>query len=174
MSGDRNEIHLYVNVPEAAQVFVNGNETKSTGSTRHFMSRNLIAGDEYRFEVKVVLADSDGIDVQKTEHLVVLAGEIEEVTFDESSFNQPVETVLTLNVPKDAVVVLGNNETKSLGESRVYRSKHLREGEAWDEYRIEVTHNGQTKSKVIRLIGGDDLALSFNFNEASSNQLASR
>jgi hypothetical protein len=54
----------------------------------------------------------------------------------------------------------------------VFRTKQLRNGESWDDYKIQVTVAGVTKEKVIRLIGGDNLELTFNFDDAVDAKLA--
>ena len=170
-----NEVHLTVKLPEMANVFVNGNSTTTTGQIRHFISRDLKEGGAYRFEVKAVLKNDDGTEIVQNKTVVVNSGYGEELSFDMKKADDPVETILTLNVPENATVVLAKNATKSDGTSRVYRTKQLREGEAWDDYNIEVTHNGVTKEKTIRLIGGDKLELSFNFDsEKDSNKVAMR
>ncbi|MBU6172400.1 MAG: TIGR03000 domain-containing protein [Planctomycetes bacterium] len=166
------EIHLVVNLPGEAKMFVNGNATTSTGSSRHFVSKNLVEGDNYRFELRAVITDAKGQSLEKTKTLVLKTGQGGEVTFDMSTLDEPAETVLTLNVPEDAQVVLADNPTKSVGSSRVYRTRQLRDGESWDDYRVVVTHEGITKEKVIRLIGGDKLELTFNFEEASQEKVA--
>ncbi len=81
--------------------------------------------------------------------------------------NEPVETALTVNVPEGAKVILAGNETKSAGSTRTYRTKTLKSGETWDDYRIVVQHEGKTKEQTIRLIGGDKLELNFNFDDSS-------
>jgi len=159
-----NEVHLTVKLPEAAEVFVNGNRTTTKGELRHFVSRDLKEQEAYRFEVKVVLKKEDGSEVVQNRTVVVNSGNGEELVFDMVNADDPVETILTLNVPENAKVVLAKNTTKSDGTSRVYRTKQLKQGEAWDDYSIEVTHNGVTKEKTLRLIGGDKLEFTFNFD----------
>ncbi|MCY3012482.1 MAG: TIGR03000 domain-containing protein [Planctomycetota bacterium] len=171
-SFDPREIHLVVNLPEDAKMFVNGNATTSTGTSRHFISRNLNEGESYRFELKAVLADANGNEVQKTKTVVLNSGNGEEINFDMQSNDEPTETVLTLKVPEDASVILANNVTKNSGSARVFRTKQLRNGESWDDYKIQVTVAGVTKEKVIRLIGGDNLELTFNFDDAVDAKLA--
>ena len=146
--------------------------TTSTGASRHFVSRNLNEGETYRFELKAILADANGQEVQKSKTVVLTSGNGQEVNFDMQSIEEPAETVLTLNVPEDASVVLANNVTKNSGASRVFRTKQLRDGESWDDYKIQVTVAGVTKEKVIRLIGGDNLELTFNFDDAADAKLA--
>ncbi len=107
------EIHLMVYVPEAARVYVNGNATTSTGTSRHFVSRGLEAGNSYRFDVRVEL-DVNGKAVSESKSVVLVPGRDETLSFAmESTGVSQKETVLTLNVPADAHVVLAGNPTKS-------------------------------------------------------------
>ena len=163
-----NEVHLTVNLPESAKVYVNGNPTTTIGSKRHFVSRDLKPKDAYRFEVKAVMTKPDGTDLVQTRTVVVESGNGEELNFELLKSDDPIETILTLNVPEKAKVVLAKNSTKSEGASRIFRTKQLREGESWDDYKIEVTHDGVTKEKTIRLLAGDKLELTFNFESADS------
>jgi uncharacterized protein (TIGR03000 family) len=156
------EVQLTVDVPLNAKVFVNGNPTKATGTSRQFVSKDLSPTEAYRFEVQAVY-EVEGKEVSHAET----------VLFDPAASDDPVETTLTLNVPEGAKVVLANNTTKSDGSLRVYRTKQLKVGEAWDDYKIQVTHNGLTKEKTIRLIGGDKLEMSFNFADIQANKIAS-
>jgi uncharacterized protein (TIGR03000 family) len=166
------EVQLMVSVPSNAKVFVNGNATSSQGTSRRFVSRELDPSESYRFEVQVVY-DRDGSEVSQTKTVIARSGSSEEVVFDGTESDDPIETILTLNVPTDATVVLANNETKSEGLTRVYRTKQLKTGEAWEDYKIQVTHNGVTKEKTIRLIGGDKLEMTFSFADHQANKLAS-
>ncbi len=163
-----NEVHLTVNLPETAKVFVNGNPTTTTGSKRHFVSRDLKPNDAYRFEVKAVMTTEDGSEVVQNKTVVVESGNGEELNFEMLKAADPIETILTLNVPEKARVVLAQNATKSEGSSRVFRTKQLHNGESWDDYKIEVTFEGVTKEKTIRLIAGDKLELTFNFETTDS------
>jgi uncharacterized protein (TIGR03000 family) len=167
-----NEVQLLVNVPTDAKVIVNGNTTTSQGSLRRFVSRDLAANESYRFEVQAIY-NRDGKEVSQTRTVIARAGSSEELAFDGVESDDPVETILTLSVPEDATVVLANNATKSEGLTRVYRTKQLKTGEAWEDYKIQVTHNGVTKEKTIRLIGGDKLEMTFNFADHQANKLAS-
>lgn len=170
-----NEVHLTVNLPEAAKVFVNGNPTTTSGAKRHFISRDLKPKESYRFEVKAVLANEDGSEIVQNKTVVLESGKGEELNFDLTKTDDPVETVLTLNVPEKARVVLAQNSTKSEGTSRIFRTKQLSVGQSWDDYKIEVTHEGITKERTIRLIGGDRLEFSFNFEDTdTANKVAMR
>ncbi len=166
------EIQLMVEVPTNAKVFVNGNATTSQGSMRRFVSRDLGNNETYRFEVQAIY-NVDGKEVNQTKTVIAKSGSSEKVVFEGAQSDDPVETTLTLNVPSDATVVLANNPTKSDGTTRVYRTGQLKTGEAWEDYKIAVTHNGITKEKTIRLIGGDKLEMSFNFEDHSANKVAS-
>jgi len=171
------EVQLMVEVPRDAKVFVNGNPTTSSGSSRRFVSRDLDTKDAYRFEVQAIY-EVEGKEVTQTKTIIARPGSAESVVFDPSVSDDPVETTLTLNVPQDAKVVLANNSTKSDGSVRVYRTKQLKTGEAWEDYRIQVTHQGVTKEKTIRLIGGDKLEMSFTFadeqgTDVQANKIAS-
>ena len=161
-----NEVHLTVNLPESAKIFVNGNPTNTTGSKRHFVSRDLKPKDSYRFEVKAVLTKEDGTEVVQNKTVVVDSGNGEELSFEMLKADDPIETVLTLNVPEKARVVLAQNHTKSEGTSRVFRTKQLQDGQSWDDYKIEVTYEGVTKAKTIRLLAGDKLEMTFDFETA--------
>ena len=109
-----------------------------------------------------------------------MPGAVESLAFN---FDEPklekTETVLKLNVPAEAKVVLAGNQTKTTGESRTYRTQELAAGQVWNDYVISVSWNGQVKEKSIRLIGGDELEVSIGFDaEQSVNEpsptLASR
>jgi len=166
------EIQISLSVPSDAKITVNGKPTTSTGSLRRFVSRDLNLNESYRFDIQATYK-VDGNDVTQTRSVIARAGGVEEVVFDTTKTDDPVETMLTLSVPEGATVVLANNPTKSEGASRVYRTKQLKSGEVWEDYKIEVTYRGETKEKTIRLIGGDKLEMSFNFGEREANKIAS-
>jgi uncharacterized protein (TIGR03000 family) len=81
---------------------------------------------------------------------------------------------VTLNLPEGAQVVLAGKTTKATGTQRTFRTSHLKPGQVWDDYEIEVKLGEQVKRQTVRLIAGDSLQLSFNFDDASDGQLASR
>jgi len=166
------EIQIMLSVPADAKVLVNGKPTSSTGSLRRFVSKDLNPNDTYRFDIQATYA-VDGKEVTQSRAIVARAGGLEEIAFEGSQSDDPVETILTLNVPQGATVVLANNPTTSQGGSRVYRTKQLKSGQVWEDYKIEVTYGGQTKEKTIRLIGGDKLEMSFQFDEYEAKKLAS-
>jgi uncharacterized protein (TIGR03000 family) len=79
-----------------------------------------------------------------------------------------------LNVPEGAKVKLAGSSTRATGPQRTFHSRNLKTGEVWDEYAVEVEFNGQVKSQIIRLIGGDHLELSFQFDQQPVDQIASK
>lgn len=171
-STQNDAVYLTVNVPSAAKVFVNDKLTTSTGSVRQFVSRGLVAGKSYKFDVRAELMTADGQVVTEHKTMVVGAGADEQVQFAFAETKSNIQTSLTLNVPENSRVTLAGNSTKAVGSQRVFQSSHLKLGEAWDDYVVEVEHDGKIKRQAIRLIGGDQLALTFDFDQ--TDQLASR
>ena len=112
--------------------------------------------------------------MEETRKVTVRAGKTTRLNFDfatEAVASEKVETKLTVKVPEGAKVFLSGNATNATGETRVYRTKALKAGEAWENYIVRVSHvvNGQTltKEQQISLNAGDDRELSFDFNDAS-------
>jgi uncharacterized protein (TIGR03000 family) len=163
---------LTVAVPADAKLYVNDDLTSSTGAVRKFVSHGLKAGKQYRFVVRAELADADGKLMTEEKTVVVSAGEQEEVQFAFAESSSKVETAITLNLPEGAKVLLAGNETKASGESRTFRTSRLKVGEFWDNYEIEVEYQGQVKRQAIRLVGGDSLQLTFNFDQEAENLAA--
>ncbi|MFM8328369.1 MAG: TIGR03000 domain-containing protein, partial [Pirellulaceae bacterium] len=164
-------IHLYVQVPESAKVFINGKATTSTGATRHYVSRGVEAGSSYRFEIRAEVGDGEQKQVE--ERSVVIAGgrrETVQIAFREVP--RQLETKVTLRVPADAKVTLAGNSTESHGALRTFTTANLKEGMVWDDYTIEVTHQGQTKKQALRLVAGDQLELAFQFEDSESRLAA--
>lgn len=167
------EIHLSVGLPEDAIVYVNGNRTSSLGEIRHFVSRGVEAGSEYRFDVRAEV-ERNGQKIEEQQVVVLTAGQSKEITFPMVDPQEKVITSLTLDVPEGAKVILAGNETTTTGTSRTYRTKQLAQGETWDDYTIRVEFEGETKEQTIRVIGGDELALAFSFdtNSIDANSVA--
>lgn len=170
---DDDAVYLTVSLPTSARVLVNGKTTSSTGSVRQFVSRGLVPGKTYKFEVRAEMDAADGQVLTEEKTVVVNAGSQEQLQFAFSDSAAPVETMLTLNVPEGAKVVLAGSSTRASGTQRVYQSKQLKVGEVWDDYQVEVELDGQVKRQSIRLIGGDSLELTFDFDAQSVDQLAS-
>ena len=171
---DGDAVYLTVAVPSTAKIFVNGKATTSTGSVREYVSRGLKPGSIYKFDIRAELEASDGQIIRDSRKLVVRAGDREQVQFAFAEQAKPIETAVTLNVPEGAQVFLSGNATKATGATRTFRTSKLKSGETWDDYQIEVHHEGQVKSRSVRLAAGDQLRLTFAFDEATSDKLASR
>ncbi|MFK7738294.1 MAG: TIGR03000 domain-containing protein [Pirellulaceae bacterium] len=175
VAGD--EVYLTVSVPSEAKVFVNGKETKSTGAVRQFVSRGLEANKQYRFEIRAEIPSVDGEKMVEERELMVSAGDAENLAFAFADYDKAIETALTLSVPEGATVTLAGNQTRAVGDQRTYRTSQLKPGQIWDDYEVEVKLGDEVKRQSIRLIAGDRLQLSFNFDESESmaaGKLASR
>jgi uncharacterized protein (TIGR03000 family) len=167
-------IYLTVNVPGNAKVFVNGNPTTSTGAVRQYVSRGLEPGKSYKFEIRAEVEGVDGKVLTEEKTVAIAAGEREQLQFAFADSDSKIETAVTLNLPEGAQVILAGKTTKATGTQRTFRTSHLKPGQVWDDYEIEVKLGEQVKRQTVRLIAGDSLQLSFNFDEASEGQLASR
>jgi len=166
-------VYLTVSVPDDAKVFVNGVATTSTGEVRQFVSRGLKPGKSYTFDVRAELESADGKQTVDSKSVVVSAGQREQVQFAFDEQNSPVQTAVTLNVPEGAIVRLSGNQTEATGTVRTFHTSQLKAGEVWDEYEIQVQLGDEVKNRSIRLIGGDDLQLTFAF-DSKTEKLASR
>lgn len=165
-------VYLNVAVPSETKVFVNGKQTTSKGTLRQFVSHGLTAGKTYTFKIRAELASADGGNLVETKDVVVHAGSSESIAFDFDNSNESIETALTLNVPEGAKVTLAGNNTKAIGDVRTYRTSNMKVGEVWDDYEVQVAFDGQVKKQAIRLIAGDNLELTFNFDQP--DKLAAR
>ncbi|MEM7479273.1 MAG: TIGR03000 domain-containing protein, partial [Planctomycetota bacterium] len=163
-----------VAVPSNAKIFVNGNATTSKGAVREFVSRGLSLGKAYTFKVRAELDAVDGQKLVESKEVVLKAGGSQNLQFAFSGQSKAIETALTLNVPEGAKVTLAGNATKAIGETRTYRTKSMTPGEVWDDYEVKVALGDKVKKQRIRLIAGDQLALTFDFNDGATNKLASR
>ena len=166
-------VYLTVNVPASAVVYVNDKQTTSVGSVRQYVSRGLVAGKSYKFNVRAELTTAEGKTVVEEQTVVVRGGAEEALAFNFENVQSNVQTSLTLSVPEGAKVTLAGNTTKAVGQERVFQSSQLKLGESWDDYLVEVEYNGQVKQQSIRLIGGDQLALTFDF-ENQTHRIAQR
>ncbi len=167
-------IYLTVNVPGNAKVFVNGNATTSTGAVRQYVSRGLEPGKSYKFEIRAEVEGVDGTVMTEEKSVAIAAGEREQLQFAFADSESTIETAVILNLPEGAQVILAGKSTKATGTQRTFRTSHLKPGQVWDDYEIEVKLGDEVKRQTVRLIAGDSLQLSFNFDEAPEGQLASR
>ena len=98
-SFSRDSALLTVAVPGDARVLVNGIATRSTGSQRRYVSRNLTPGFDYTYEVRAEVM-VDGKPVMQTKTVQLRAGQQAKLAFDMKAAN-PLETALTLHVPSE-------------------------------------------------------------------------
>jgi len=156
---------LAVNVPEDAKIYVNGQATTSTGSSRQYVSRDLQSGFNYTYEVRAEVV-RDGRTVEQVKKIDLRAGETANLAFDFPT-NDSAETSLTVHVPADAKVYLAGNATKTGGETRVFRTTGLSGNKTWEGYtiRVELERGGRTltKEETITLKAGQSQELSFDF-----------
>ncbi len=162
---------LLVSLPKSAKLFVNGHPTSSTGDTRRFVATGLQPGYRYPYAVKAVI-ERDGTTIDQTKEVKLRAGRSVRLAFD---FDEPAETMITVNVPADAELTLAGSKTISKGARRKFTTKQLAEGQIWSGYTIvaSLERNGQTltKEQTIDLRGGESRQLTFDFE---LNQVASR
>jgi uncharacterized protein (TIGR03000 family) len=179
---NRNSVLISVNVPADAKIFVNGNATRSTGSTRQYVSRGLVAGRQYTYELKAEM-NVNGQTVSDTQVVRLTAGEQTQVAFNlaekaQQNASRSTPTKLTLNVPADAKVYLAGQETRSSGERREFASTKVTPGGKWDNYTIRVVADvdGQPveKEQTIQLLPGEDQELTFDFSSPDVALTASR
>ena len=165
-SATRGSAFLTVSVPDNAQVLVNGISTRSTGDLRRYVSRNLLPGFDYTYEVEAK-ATVDGEVLTQTKTVQLRAGQDLKVAFDLQR-PEPMETALTVHVPEKATVYLAGNETKGQGPVRTFRTTKLTSGQTWSDYlvRVEMNDNGTVRvmEEKITLNAGDQRDLNFDFD----------
>jgi len=164
---------LTVTVPDGAKIFVNGTETRSTGSTRRYVSRGLAPGYRYTYEVRAEL-NRDGEKVEESKTVQVQAGQQIQLAFALEAPANPL-TSLTVNVPEDAKVYLAGAETNGTGSVRVFKTSKLTSGQEWANYtvRVSIDRDGRLldMEKQLDLKAGDSKTLTFDFD---TPQVASR
>ena len=161
---------LVVKLPADAKVFVNGSKTAATGDLRRYVSRGLESGKHYEYVVRMVV-DRNGAEQEETKVVSLAAGERKTVDFGgtataEKAAKPAPKTSLTLHVPADAKVFLAGNETASKGETRLFETTTLADGQAWKNYEVRVTHfvdgNEQSIVKTIELAAGASIELALD------------
>ena len=176
---------LNVSVPAEAKIFVNGNATTSTGTQRQYISRGLEAGNRYAYEIRAEIV-RDGQTITETKNVTLGSGEQASLVFNfDGNKDAPVaseksKTKLTLHVPADAKVTLAGRETTSTGDVREYTTTKLAPGAEWNDYTVRVVANVDgrevTKEETIKLTGGEDREMTFDFGSpaVASNGNVSR
>jgi uncharacterized protein (TIGR03000 family) len=71
---------LTLNVPESAEVWINGEKTKLTGAQRVFESPELASGKNHTFDTRVVWSEGDK-QVEEQRKLTLQAGESKSLTY---------------------------------------------------------------------------------------------
>jgi uncharacterized protein (TIGR03000 family) len=171
---DSRSAMLNVTVPGDARIFVNDLATSSTGSQRHYVSRDLQPGYTYTYQLRAEY-DQDGQTMTETKVVRLNAGQSARVSFDfadeapaQSVAQQDVVTKLTVNVPADATVYLSGKATRSTGPVREFSTTKLASGQSWDGYtiRVELDRAGQmtAREQTITLVGGRAQSLAFDFD----------
>jgi uncharacterized protein (TIGR03000 family) len=80
--------HIWLRVPDNAEVWVNGVKTKQAGETRYFYSPPLAEGKKYGYDMRISWK-KDGESVEKTERIVVQAGARVQRDFMRSDKTEP-------------------------------------------------------------------------------------
>ena len=166
----RGKAILGLNVPVDAKVYINDRLTKTEGTRRQYVSRNLVFGQEYRYRVRVV-SDVDGKEVEKSRVVRMRGGQSSQFAFN----FEPVVTRVVLSVPDDAKVTIDGKETSTAGSFRSFSTQKLKSGK-WDDYSVEVSvvRNGKTltKRESFDLGAGEFRFFEFEFDKASPSSLA--
>ncbi len=68
-----NKAHIWLRVPQSAEIWVNGVKTKQTGESRYFFSPPLTPGKKYSYQVRLRWM-KDGKPVEETQRILVGAG----------------------------------------------------------------------------------------------------
>ncbi len=158
---------LTVTVPEDAKVYVNNRLTKTPGTRRTYVSRGLVDGFDYTYEIRAEI-ERDGKTVTRSRVVNLRAGQRADVAIDFSQPQNEAETTLTVYVPEDAEVYLEGKKTSSRGKVRQFRTSMLKPGEKWEDYTVRVVWNRDgrklTQERKITLEGGQVRELSFEFS----------
>ncbi len=168
---------LELSVPADAVVTINGHRTQSRGASRQFIARQLSPVREYTFEIQAVI-QRDGRELVHSTLVTSRTGQHQNVSMAEVAFRYaPQPTTLVVHVPADARLILAGAPAKQVGETRVFTTTALGEGQKWDGYHVvaEVERDGQIlrEEATLALIGGADHELTFQFAPPQS-QVAAR
>ena len=158
---------LTVTVPEDAKVYVNNRLTRTPGARRTYVSRGLVGGSDYTYEIRAEI-ERDGKTVTRSRVVNLRAGQRADVAIDFSQPQDEAETTLTVYVPEEAEVYLEGKKTSSRGKVRQFRTSMLKPGEKWEDYTVRVVWNRDgrklTQERKITLEGGQVRELSFEFS----------
>lgn len=165
---------LNLELPEEAQVFINGKLTKTAGKLRSYVSRNLTEDRDYEYQVKAVLV-RDGNEQVRTQLVTMRPGLDKTVRFD---FRKPLTTTLSLSVPENARVKLCGNQTNASGPTRTFATQSLQDGKVWKDYKVSVEfeRDGKThlEERSIDMVAGETYTLVIGVGETKPAQIAAR
>ena len=168
----RHEAVLSIVVPEDAAIYINGKLTKTKGTKREYVSRNLKKDKAYRYQIKAVVKRG-GKEIVRSKMVRMRPGNN---TVVKLNFKKPTVTTLVLKVPRDARVLLDGQETKAQGNVRRFSTQKLTEEQAWNGYRVEVSYSVGDKTVVrkqqVNLIAGSTKVVEFGGEMA--DRLASK
>ena len=112
------------------------------------------------------MVSKDGRDIAMRRNVTLRAGATKSIKFD---FEQPQLTQLSIKVPKDAIVTLSGNQTAAKGELRYFKSRTLKPGESWSDYRVTVSviRDGKTlvAEKSLKIESGEEYVLAFDLDQ---------
>jgi uncharacterized protein (TIGR03000 family) len=158
---------LSLELPANAKVYINDRLTKTDGTTRSYVSRNLKNGKDYRYRVKAVV-EKDGKTIVRSRVVQMRTGIKKTVKLN----FEPVLTKIVLNVPENAKVILDGKETSMKGSQRTFSTDKLNTG-SWDDYTVEVIveKDGQSivQKKSLDLAAGETRFLDFKFSTKASD-----
>ena len=168
----RGKAVLTINVPRDAKVYINDKLTRTSGTRRSYVSRNLAFGEQYRYRVRVV-SQVDGKAVTKSREVTMRGGAREAFAFN----FDPIVTRVAINVPEDAKVVIDGKETSATGAFRSFSTEKLKTGK-WEDYSVEVSvvRDGKTltKRESFDLGAGEFRFLEFEFGEPAAGNIAAK
>lgn len=161
---------LSLKVPREAKVYINGKLTKTEGTLRQYVSRNLSENKNYRYRVKAVV-NKNGRDIVRSRMVSMRPGQDRLVRF---KFDQPQITTLVLKVPADAEVLLDGQKTKAKGKIRTFSTRKLSNEQSWNDYKIEVRYVKDGKqvveTKTLDLVAGAKEMIAMGGSSVDSNR----
>lgn len=86
---------IRMTVPEDAMVVINGYRTRMTGTDRQFVAKNLVPGESYAFEIKVIL-ERDGQILAGVKKTLLQAGQSADIVFNDRDLAVENEQTLAL------------------------------------------------------------------------------
>jgi len=187
-TGTSNSLHLEledaaminVNVPANAMIFVNGNQTKSTGEMRQFVSRGLTRGQQYTYELRMEIdgkiVDTRTVRLTTGQRIDLNLGTDVNAEPVAVSTAKPVKTTVIVNVPENAKVFLAGQETSQTGARREFTTSKLPAGQAWENYtiRVEAMVDGElrTAEKTLTVYAGDDRVVDLDLAKGTDESVA--